>query len=98
MCAYISMCPFNQHPDQDTEGFQSFGRLSCALSQLIFSAKDNHYSEFYHHRLVLSVFQLHLMGSYSMYSSVSGFFCSTLFGRVIPFAVCISSSFFYVTL
>lgn len=44
--------------------------------QLIPTFKDNHYSDVYHHLLVLPALELHMNDLYSMYSFVTGIFHS----------------------
>lgn len=51
-------------------------------------AKGNPPPDFYHHRLGLPVFELHKVESYSMYSSVSGYFGSTSFPGQAPTLLC----------
>ena len=57
--------------------------------------RSNLYSDFYHHQLVLPVFELHVKGS-SIYSFISGFLLLfIILGRVTHVVACISSLFWF---
>lgn len=52
------MYPCNYHSDQNTEHFLYPSRL-CSVNSF---PEVNRYSDFYKHRVILSVFELHLNG------------------------------------
>lgn len=52
--------PYNHHCKQDVECFHHSGKSSCVLVHPVFSCpRDNHCSNFHHHRLSLQVLGLH---------------------------------------
>lgn len=61
MNLYIRVHSCSYHPDQDREYFQHWRRLSCVPSQTNNHPslpKDNHYSDSYHYRLILSLIHM----------------------------------------
>ena len=92
------MHPCNHDPNQITEHFHPLGSVP---NQYPLPARDNHFSNFYRHRLVLLVLLLHIMGIHTVCIFFSGGLFLLLsimllrFIHVIPYISKLFSFFYY---